>query len=101
MSESVILYVSDWNLQDKFYRVPIDLLKEFKSLIEKNGIKKAWDWFSGLTAYKGRSTKEEPIKQLSRIPADSSNGDYFLDYTNPKESVDEWEFESVDEWDES
>ena len=73
-----LLHVGDWNYQDKYYRVSLDVLKGLREKVKVVSVQKAWDWFQA-----------QSIKRLQRI--DPNEDSYFFDYTNPLESVSEWE----------
>lgn len=42
-----LLHVSDWNMQDKYFRIPVSILREFVARIKKEikGQKKKKSWF--------------------------------------------------------
>lgn len=82
-----ILHVSDWNMQDKYYEVPISILVELKQHIMDKSIQRAWDWFIDI------SHNGAPIHRRYVVFANTDN--YFLDYLDPLESVNEWVFESL------
>lgn len=84
MSKKALLCVGDWNYQDKYYRIPTQLLKEFATKIKTdNDMHKSWDWFVELI-------EEKKIKRLKVIPVDEDQ--FFLDYNNPIDSINEWDW---------
>lgn len=84
----VLLHVSDWNYQDKYYRTTKDKLVEFAALVKSDGVKKAWSWWTEQVTYGGRCTKEKPVKFVTLV--DTTLEEYFFDYENPLECVKEW-----------
>ena len=83
----VLLHLSDWNYQDKYYELSYDQLKELSKLITTVGIDKAWDWFVPQVDYGGNP--ERPIKRVDD-EADHTLDEYFLDWEHPKDCVEEW-----------
>lgn len=85
--ERVILEFCDWNMEDKYYEVPLSILKEFKEKARKD-FSATWTWFHEQVDYDGVGGKDKPVKYgkvnmlLDR---------YFLDYGNAQESLSEWE----------
>jgi hypothetical protein len=90
MSDHVLLHVSDWNSQDKYYQLSHVLLSEFKLriLAQPDGLNAAWDWFTDLVDYGDEPAY--PIKQVSGR-ANHTLDEYFLDWFEPQESAGEWE----------
>jgi hypothetical protein len=94
MSDQVLLHVSDWNSQDKYYQLSHVLLSEFKQriLAKPNGLRSsvntAWDWFTDLVDYGDEPAN--PIKQVSGR-ANHTLDEYFLDWFEPQDSAGEWE----------
>lgn len=89
MPDKVLLHVCDWNYQDKYYNVPLDILQEFAAKIKSANLTApnlggAWDWFI--------EQKDKGIVQRCDSVADHTVGpeEYFLDWVNPIESVAEW-----------
>lgn len=97
-----ILHVSDWNFQDKLYSVPMPILKEFKqkllALDDADGISDVWEWFTNQVDYDFQPPKKRK-KPVVMVGVDEdwdledihNQSDYFLDYTNPIESAEEWD----------
>lgn len=83
----VRLQVSDWNYNDRQFDVPIEILREFKKRILESSMKEAWDWFvaQGIDYTPDHSEQHRPIKSFN------CDFDVFLDYENPKETVEEWD----------
>jgi len=91
-TEYAIVHVSDWtrNYQDKYYEAPLAFIIELRLKIKSYGIETAWGWWVGKVDYGEKvSTQDNPIKYGK---VDMTLNEFFLDYTNPIESVDEWEF---------
>jgi hypothetical protein len=98
--EEVILHLSDWNMQDKYYQMPVSLLKEFKAKFEnehlelgrpaESAISTAWDWFHPNVDYGEADQIRNPIKYGQ---VDMTLNEYFLDWMDPATSFAEWEFE--------
>ena len=86
----VLLHLSDWNYQDKYYELSYDLLKEFSKLITAVGINQAWDWFTPQVDYGGNP--ERPVKRCDD-EADHTLDEYFLDWEHPKDCLEEWGFD--------
>lgn len=80
----VILHVSDWNMQDKWYQTDADTLQSFADRIRAQGIETAWDWFIALT--------DGPVIRVDD-QVDMTLDRYFIDWHDPIMSVDEWEFD--------
>jgi hypothetical protein len=86
---NIIIHMSDWNFQDRAYLFPEHLIPELIARVKLLPIKgkgwlgndydwehnKTWDWFV------------EHCESTIGI----ENADYFLDYHNPVECVEEWE----------
>lgn len=90
----VLLQVSDWNYEDKYYEIPIKLLKQLQErILSADGeMKDAWDWFTPQVNYGKAEDVGKPIRRCD----DSVNHnleEFFLDYLNPHESASEWEFD--------
>ena len=89
-----ILHVVDWNLRDKYYQMSIELLKEFRRLVLEKDIDAAWDWMTSQTDYdRGRpghaDNADLPIKFGT---VDMTLDEYFMDYSDPVETVSDWDF---------
>ena len=69
------VHLSDWNMQDKAYKFPRAKLKELIKHLDKNKpSKEDWDFFfSNAKATRG-------VEDM----------DVFLDYSHPKECMEEW-----------
>ena len=80
--DPVLLHVSDWNLQDKWYELSLAALKEFRERALKGNLELAGDWL----------VQESGAKRCDEA-ADHTLEEYFFDYTNPDESLGEWEIE--------
>jgi hypothetical protein len=92
--EYAIVHVSDWNYEDKYYEAPIEFIKELKKRMKKvksvKSMDDAWGWWVGNVDYgESKSTRDNPIK-FGKV--DMRLEEFFFDYNNPVESVDEWEF---------
>ena len=93
--KQVILHVSDWNYQDKYYQAPISLVKEMgRRILECKDIRtddeiSPWDFWIGQVNYDDKpEEKDKPIKfGLVDMTLDL----FFLDYNNPIESAEEWD----------
>jgi len=81
---NVILEVSDWNHQDKYYEAPINLVADFKRKIENEGIQSAWTWWIKQVDYYNEG---KPIKTNA---IDANLFSFFLDYNDPIHSIMEW-----------
>lgn len=91
--DNVILNVSDWNYQDKWFQMPLALLVELQGKVKSAGINSAWGWLVKLVDYtEDRSDASKPVWRCDHA-VDHTLDEYFLDWTNPLESVDEWEFD--------
>jgi hypothetical protein len=92
--EHVILQVSDWNLEDKYYDAPISLLKELRNRFlearkkecASDAMSTAWKWWHEQVEYDKRD-KGKPIKYGK---VDMRLETFFLDYTEPDEGFKEW-----------
>ena len=85
MNERAVLHISDWNYEDKYYEAPIELIREFKARIEKDGLTTAWEWWVTKVDY---VNNDLPVKfGLVDMRLDV----YFMDYNNAQESISEWE----------
>ena len=82
----VIVHVSDWNYQDKYYEASVSLVREFRTSIEANGMDNAWQLWIEKVDYNGNGSG---VIKYGRV--DMHLETYFLDYLNPIESVNEWE----------
>lgn len=84
--ERVILHLSDWNYRDKYYELPLTLLKEFhgRALADRGA---AWDWFTGQIDYGSPDDKGKPIK-TGRI--DTGLDVFYMDWEDCTESLNEW-----------
>lgn len=85
MTDLVLLHVSDWNLQDRWYEVPRSSLRELRERVRTGDVRNAWDWLL-----------EESGARRCDESADHTLDELFFDYTNPVESVDEWEDEDLE-----
>jgi len=87
----VILHVSDWNYQDKYYQMPREMLITFYKTLKEKGLDEAWRWLGDNTDY-GLNAEDTklPIKYGD---VNMRYDEYFFDYTEPDASIDEWEIE--------
>ena len=88
---NVILHVSDWNYKDKYYEAPVELLKEFRVRVKKDGIEAmdgAWQWWTSQVDY-----DEDGKKPIKYMLVNMNLDLYFFDYNNDQESIEEWNFE--------
>ena len=83
-----ILHLCDCNLQDRYYEVPVELLKELKQRIERDGMGAAWSWWTEQADFDGT----EPNKPIKYGTVNMTLPTYFLDFSDPQESLDEWTF---------
>lgn len=88
--DKVLLHVSDWNYQDKYYEMPLDLLREFARKVKELPLQEAWDWFVSKVNYGGKP--ELPILRCDES-TDHTLEEYFFDYGHPQNSIDEWGLE--------
>jgi len=99
--ERVILHLSDWNLQDKYYEAPISLLKKFRKKYlearkkhdEDKAIGIAWDWWTPQVDFGEKADKKKPIKFGN---VNMTLEEFFLDWMAPDEGFNEL-MESLDE----
>ena len=80
----VLLQVSDWNCNDKYYKVPVSVLSEFAGRVRAGTpIRAVWDWF----------LEQERAGLVVRCDeaADHTLEEEFFDYWEPLESVSCWE----------
>lgn len=84
-----ILHLSDWNLNDRYYEAPLELIKELKQRIiaAANDMNDAWEWWTNQVAYSGPTTTETPIAYGT---VDMTLDEYFLDWNNVEECLNEW-----------
>jgi hypothetical protein len=76
-SNVVILHVNDWNWRDRAYEVEENYLKKMKKdILDGKNIRDIWKDFIN----------------NSKATVGIEDADFFLDYTNPKESASDWEF---------
>ena len=113
---SCILHISDWNMEDRYYRLPISVLREFISKIKEEiksqksekssrkkadtvpGMDKSWDWFVSQVRYPSiKTTYKNPVRLLTRLNVEDINDNFFLDYLNPEECIQEIEQELKEE----
>jgi len=87
-TEMTIIHVSDWNMQDKAFKFPEnkieELAKRLKSMTKvwyESYNKELWDW---------SETWEWFLKYAVRTKG-IEDAEYFIDWTEPVESVEEWE----------
>lgn len=87
----VLLHVSDWNFQDKYYEVPFSLLAEFKTRILAGDDKdphETWTWFTDQVDFDDPKAKIAYVQEA----VDMRLEEYFFDFAfEPKQSVREWE----------
>jgi hypothetical protein len=108
--DNVILHLSDWNSQDKYYELSLALLKEFYKLLRQHGLDgtkplaqdHAWKWFheqvdyeGNLQGLRGLTPDEKPDKPIKFGLVDMRMDTFFLDWNNYEEGLDEWQ----EEWD--
>ena len=86
---NAILHLSDWNFEDKYYEAPTKLIKELRNRVKRDGMPTAWDWWTSQVDYGQPGESDRPIKTGK---VDMTLEEFFLDYTDPIESVKEWEF---------
>lgn len=93
--DRLILHVSDWNYQDRWFNVPPSFLVEFKERVLKHpdDAEEAWEWLTTQADY-GKNP-ELPAKRRSQSWCDNAVNhtltEVFFDYNNPGESVNEWD----------
>ena len=92
-----ILCVADWNLQEKYYSAPGNLVEEFLLKIKQEGISVAWEWWTNQVNYGDKAGIDMPITYLSEIPTSDIGGDFFLDYNDPMDNID-WTLIELMEW---
>ncbi len=85
---NVLLQVSDWNYQDKYYELSFGLLEEFAAKIKAEGIKAAWQWFVDLVYDQKAATRVDEA-------ANHTLDEYFLDYNDPLVFVESFLREEV------
>lgn len=86
--ETVLLHVSDWNNEDKWYELPLSILKEFgKMAIRDHRV--AWSWLVGQVDYNG-DQHEKPVKRCDHCVNHNLN-EFFFDWYEPAASVKDWE----------
>lgn len=88
--ETVLLHVSDWNYEDKYYELPLSILQNFGQKAKENR-DEAWDWLMGFVDYSGENP-DKPVKRCDDC-VDHLLEEYFFDFENPVESVDDWGFD--------
>lgn len=88
VNNTVILHFSDWNSEYKHYRLPRTLFVEFKTKLKKNGFAIAWEFFTRHIDYDHKNDGSKPITLLYSTTAEDV---FFLDHSNQKECIDEWE----------
>jgi len=94
--EHVILQVSDWNLEDKYYEAPISLLKEFRNRFlearkkesASDAMSTAWKWWHEQVEYDERDKGKGKRVKYGKV--NMSLEEFFLDYTEPDEGFTEW-----------
>lgn len=85
---NVLLQVSDWNYEEKYYELSEDVLREFANKVSTESLQDAWDWLMPQVNY--GDDPEKPVKRCD----DSANhtlDEYFLDWENPIECIEDWE----------
>jgi hypothetical protein len=92
--ELVVLHLSDWNMQDRFYLAPLSLLMEFGDrILEFGGLQTPkskndpWEWWTSQTNYDNREP-DLPIRYLQRVSTQYEQ--FFLDFMEPVACVKEW-----------
>lgn len=85
---NVLLHVSDWNCEDKYYELPEAILRAFASKVSNESLKDAWDWLMPQVDYGGNP--EKPVKRCDNS-ANHTLDEYFFDWEYPTECVEEWE----------
>ena len=87
----VILHLSDWDYEDRYYQLPAALLDEFREQILTKGLgtshPNAWDWFIA----------QSIAGCIKYGLVDMRLGTFFLDWHNVLESLSEWEPDLSDE----
>jgi hypothetical protein len=88
MQNKVLLHLSDWNYEDKYYHMPKSVLKEFATRIKNANTKEvnlggAWDWLI--------EQQDAGLVERCDASADHTADEYFLDWETPKSCVAEWE----------
>jgi hypothetical protein len=84
LSDRVLLHVSDWNSQDKFYEMDAATLKEWRTLHESEADTKVlWRWFI--------ARKDENKIVRCDEAADHTLDEFFWDYMFPHECAKDWE----------
>lgn len=86
--QHVILEMSDWNMQEKFYELPFEILKAFHKRIKNDGIEKAWDWFIEQVDYDEENLPTLPVK-FGKVNMRLDK--YFLDWSQVNECMAEWD----------
>lgn len=93
MDEKVILHLSDWNNQDRYFEMPISLLKDLQKRIKRDGISSAYKWMYEQVDY-GDHPKR-PIKTGRKVDieacVDMTLAQFFLDWTEPDTCMTEWD----------
>ena len=110
--KTCILHVSDWNMEDRYYRLPVSVLREFISILRefinkiktKTAIDESWNWFlkavkrfNKMEVDSSFRTDRQLVRRLKRISVTDLENAYFLDYLNPGECVLEIERELKEE----
>ena len=88
--DKVVLHVSDWNYQEKYYEMPLDLLQEFAKKVKRLSLDEAWDWFTSQVNYGGQPSL--PIRRCDDS-TDHTLEEYFFDYERPQDSINDWGIE--------
>lgn len=91
-----LLHVSDWNMRDKYYNVPKDILIALRNKAINEDHKDVWQWFIAQVEYDERSAGK-PVKCLYTVVVDEMNEEFFLDFMDMKLSASEWDEELLNE----
>lgn len=93
-----LLQVNDWNFCDKWYRVPLPVLKEFKNKLQTQPISNAWEWFTKQVKYPDHAeSANNPVEYLTTLVIAEMDEAFFLDFNDPIESSSDWGDDELDE----
>ena len=87
----VILNVSDWNYEDKLYKLSKTLLDEFGKRVCENGVESALDWLMPQVDHTNDLADASKLVKCVDHCVDHTLDVYFFDYLNPVESVSDWD----------
>ncbi len=94
--EKVVMNLTDWNCQERFYECTVAHLREFRERFNRDGLAAAWEWWTSHAAFDDNDDPAtHPIKYVTKF-LDIQLQQFVLDYNDPDECIASWDLDNAD-----